>query len=190
MLRWVAGGQSKTCWDRCQRKQERVRSQNPTLAPCCYTETQTQHTNIHPRKTLSHTLTASPSSHFCMTHFQTSSREISGVRPLRVRLRSPAGGLLLPRHEGPALPGLSYSLVNTKAHFSWQLKIKDHNQCPWLLTNFNQAPQSFPRNAGPQKWGHFLGGKAIFIIIKWHLHQPIKTHGNALVWLWKHKAII
>ena len=105
---------------------------NPTRESCCFTESQTQHANIRPRKALA--LTSTPSTHFCMTHlhFQSSSREIRGERPLRAR--QPVGSLLSEQHEGPVLPGLRHSEAQSQGLFRSTAKSQRMPPLPLHLT--------------------------------------------------------
>lgn len=76
---------------------------NAAHASCCFPEMQTQHARIHPREP-SCRLAAFRYAHFFTTLFQSSSGKLSGERRLTAALWLPAGCLLSPQREGPALP--------------------------------------------------------------------------------------
>lgn len=90
----MQAGPSKTC-----SYFSLLMQRNPTSISCCFTETQntqeTHHTHDPPTPNI---LVGA-----------------GGERPLLARLRQPAGSLLSPQHEGPALPRLGHSPANTDA---------------------------------------------------------------------------
>lgn len=122
---------SKMCWDGRQCKLGPVRhvhifalitQQNSAHGSHYFTET--QHTNIRPHKTLSRSFAHSPSTHFSMTHFQKSSKEIRGERRAPSEPRQPTGSLLSPQHEGPVRPGCSRPQARAKACFTQGRRVK------------------------------------------------------------------